>query len=214
MIDEDIGWFEVTVEDAFVVSGVDGSADGQHQFGGLSRIEWSVGHLVRECDTFDQSHAEVRQSLVLADLVDWHDVGMFESSGTFGFTVKPGEVDLGGPIASKDHLDGHIAIEAGLVGPVDDPHPASAQFFEQLVFADRFGHCLQGCRWIEIISGERAEFRGDVDHGPKLPEFLGQFGNVPGFVFDVDRFTGSGPFEQGFEQVGQLCIGIRMWCVG
>ncbi len=60
------------------------------------------------------------------------------------------------------HLDRHIAIELLVVGAVDLPHPALADFFDDAIVAERATdevlHC-PGIQWANVIADWRARER-------------------------------------------------------
>ena len=90
-------------------------------------------------------------SLVLADLMDGHDVHMLQIGGCFGFRMKPLDVLCGGQLSGQDHLDGHDPVEARLSGFVDHPHSAAGNLFEQFVVAEKrrtLGWLLLVRRWL------------------------------------------------------------------
>ena len=71
-----------------------------------------------------EQHARV----VLAQVVDRHDVRMFQIAGHDGFGEEgPAGIGLLG-LFGLDLLQGHGAVDRGLPGVVDDAHAAFAQF--------------------------------------------------------------------------------------
>jgi hypothetical protein len=58
-----------------------------------------------------------------------------EVGGGDGLRLKPLNVRRAGKSARQDHLQRDNTIEAALVRPVNDPHAAAANFFEQFVVA-------------------------------------------------------------------------------
>ena len=65
-------------------------------------------------------HREVLLALVLADLVDRHDVGMVEIGGRLGLGAEALDVARRGERAAEDHLESDDPIERRLPGLVDD----------------------------------------------------------------------------------------------
>lgn len=63
---------------------------------------------------------------------------MIERPGELGFTQEAPPVILGVE-ALVQELDGDVAIEARVVGKVDDTHPAGPQAADDAIRADRFG---------------------------------------------------------------------------
>jgi hypothetical protein len=67
-----------------------------------------------------------------ADIVDGEDVGVVEGAGGAGLLLEPAEVVAVGDLRGED-LDGHLAVETGIVGPVDLTHAARAEEPDDLV---------------------------------------------------------------------------------
>ena len=63
-------------------------------------------------------------ALVLADLVDRHDVRVIQMSGRLGLETESLQVVGGGEPAGTHHLEREHAVQAHLAGLVDDTHPA------------------------------------------------------------------------------------------
>ena len=76
----------------------------------------------------DELHDEVRQAgrLVLIHLVNGDEVIVGDGGGRAGLAAEPLPRDLVIRQLRVDHLDRHIASEAGIVGVQDDAHPAAA----------------------------------------------------------------------------------------
>ena len=129
-VEQDVGRLEVAVDDAALVGVVDGLGHLGHQPGRLARRQRAVGGLLGQAAALDEAHAEVVLALVLADLVDRHDVGVVEVGGRLGLDVEPLDVGLGGELAGQDHLQGDRPVEADLPGLVDDAHAAAGDLPE------------------------------------------------------------------------------------
>ena len=80
--------------------------DGRQQLGRALRDHCRQrGSVLGEAAALDQLHAEVMLALVLADLVDRHDVGMIEIGRGLRLGVEALHVGGGGQLAGKDHLE-------------------------------------------------------------------------------------------------------------
>ena len=75
-------------------------------------------------------------AVVLADLVDRHDLRMIEVRGRLGFKAKPLEVVGCRESTGADHLECQHAIQADLPRLVDDAHPSLGDDLDQLVIAE------------------------------------------------------------------------------
>ncbi len=107
----------------------------RQQVCGQPEVAAEALQLLGQAAAFDELHAEVVQSLVLADLVDWDNVGMVEMGGGLGLALEALHVLVGGQLSGEDHLKGHGSVEADLAGLVDDAHAAAGNLFLQLIVA-------------------------------------------------------------------------------
>jgi hypothetical protein len=89
--DEDVGRFDVAVNDAFAVGGVErvGDLDGDRE----KRLgaEWTAGDAVPQRGAFEEFHGDEGLLAGVADLVDGADVGMVQCGGGSGFALEPFE---------------------------------------------------------------------------------------------------------------------------
>src|SRR5207247_1491888 len=97
--EKDIAGLEVAVQDAALMSIVNGACHRRNQSGRLALLRLPDPRFptpdLRQTPAFHQLHAEKVLSFVLADLVNWHDVRMVEAGSGFGFGVEP--LDVGPP---------------------------------------------------------------------------------------------------------------------
>ena len=135
-VEQHVGRFQVAVEDAALVGMVDGPRYLSQSPGRLPR---RVHHPVEppiEASAVEQSHAEVMVALMLAHLVDRHDVRVVEVGHGLGLDAEPVDIGRAGEPAGQDHLQGHHTVQADLPRLVDDPHPAAGDLLKQLVVAE------------------------------------------------------------------------------
>lgn len=85
-----------------------------------------------------QLHDEVVGALVLPDVVDGADAGMIELRAGEGLLAEPAAGGRVGQRAGVEQLDGDVALEAGIVGPVDHTHPACPDLFDKLIGPEPF----------------------------------------------------------------------------
>ncbi len=95
-----------------------------------------AARVLRQRGPLDELHREVLLALVLADLVDRHDVGMVEVGRRLGLGAEPLDVAARGEAAGEDHLERDDPVERRLPRLVDDPHPAPGDLLQQLVVAE------------------------------------------------------------------------------
>ena len=128
VIEENVRWFEVTMQDALLVGVRDGSADRDKYLGRLTRRKRPCGQSLRQRHPLDILHAEERLPVEFADFVDGNDVGVLESRDGFRLCSKPGKVCRRRQFAAKDHLHRDDPVETALTGAIDDSHsPARSE---------------------------------------------------------------------------------------
>jgi hypothetical protein len=78
-------------------------------------------------------HHNERLALVLADFVDGTNVGMIQSGSSPRLALKPLQgYSIGGqPIGQE--LQGNVAPQGQVLGPVDHPHAAATQLLQDPV---------------------------------------------------------------------------------
>ena len=89
--------------------------------------------LVREAAAGDELEREIRQSVMLADLVDLDDPRMLELGDSLRFDGEPRELLGRGVGAGQHHLQSDQAVEASVQCLVHDPHAASADHLQDHV---------------------------------------------------------------------------------
>jgi hypothetical protein len=77
--DENVGWFDVAMDDAFDVGGIEGigNLDGEGE-NGLG-FERSAGDFVFQGDAFRQFHGDEGLTVLLADIMNGTDIRVIES---------------------------------------------------------------------------------------------------------------------------------------
>ena len=98
-----------------------------------------------EAAALDELHGEEGLPLVLADLVDGHDVRVVELGGGLGLGLEAPQVGRGGELAGENHFQGDDPVERRLPRLVDDAHAAAGDLFQQLVVAEQASETL--CRF-------------------------------------------------------------------
>src|SRR6266536_4523890 len=71
-----IGWLQITMHDAVLVSEVDGTGKGSDELGGAQCRLRFAGEPFVQAAALDVFKAEKRRAAALADLMDLHDVRM------------------------------------------------------------------------------------------------------------------------------------------
>ena len=93
-------------------------------------------HKLAQHPPVDQLLDDVIAAVVgLSDVVDGDDVGVVEGGGGPGLPEEPLDVGgRGGAVGAHD-LDGDPAVQPGVKGPVNVPHPAVAEAVFKLIVA-------------------------------------------------------------------------------
>jgi hypothetical protein len=86
---------------------------------------------------FQQLHADEGPPLVRVDVVDRADVGVVEGRGRAGLALEALEGLVAREQPLRQKLERHPTAETGVLGLVDDAHPAAAQLLEDAVVRDR-----------------------------------------------------------------------------
>ena len=147
---KDVRRLQIAVDDAVLVDEVHRPGQSADQFGRLHRRDRRRADLVGEASPLDVLEREKRLPLMLADLVDGDDVRMLEPADGKRLGSEAMEFALVGMFAGEDHFDRDPAVEAGLPGAIDDPHPAMGHAALDAIAGD-FGklermHFRRGCR--------------------------------------------------------------------
>ena len=135
-VEQDVRWFQVTVDHSVPVGVLDGLGDAANQFGRLWGTQRSFGQALGEALSFDETHRKVVLALVLSDLDDRHDSGMVKVGGGLGLSVETYDVGLVGKLSGEDHLERNGAVEPHLPGLEHDAHAAASDLADDLVIAE------------------------------------------------------------------------------
>ena len=110
--------------------------------------------LIQQTVAFHILHDQERTVCRATVIVDLHDVGMIQSGDRLSLRQKPTHRRLASGRVSQHPLDGHLAVQPGVGGQQDLPHPAFAERFLDLV--PRQVHDLH----VQIsVAGETANVR-------------------------------------------------------
>jgi len=135
-IDQDVGRFEVAVQDAVLVGIMHGLGDAADVSGGLARRQRTAADEAGQILAFDIIHREERLALDVADFVDGDDVGVPQAGGGLGLAMEAFNSLPAGERAQQEHLHGDDPVQADLAGAVNNPHPAVGDLFQQFIVAE------------------------------------------------------------------------------
>ncbi len=135
--DEDVSGFDVPVHQVVVVCGVEGGRHlGGDPQGGRDGERALPVQQTPQVQSWYVAHGDVEDAVRLAGFEDRHDVRVLDRGGhprLVGETAPEGVV--AGPLGG-DQLDRDRAVQAQVLGAVDDGHPTSADHALDLVSGD------------------------------------------------------------------------------
>jgi len=118
------------MDDTAVVGGLRGPGQRFDQLGCLARRLRPARDEPPEMRAIHILQHDVRQPVVLADVINLHHVRMVQPSDRFGFGAETGSAFRKLPGPGDDHLDRDQAFEVEITRLEDDAHAAAAQFFQ------------------------------------------------------------------------------------
>jgi hypothetical protein len=121
------------VQNAALVSGIDGVGQGGQQFGGGSRRTGLAAQGLGQVAPLHVLQGEVGPAVVLAHLVHLHNVGMLQPRRYLRLGAEAAPLLLAGERLRQDHLQGDQPPQTLLPGQVDHSHAASTQLAQDLV---------------------------------------------------------------------------------
>ena len=161
----------------------DRTANRDQQSRSLARGQGAAADSLGQRFSLNQLHTEVREPRLLADLKDGHDMGMSQFSRGLRLGLKSPEIIRRRENSANHHLQGDITIQAALMGPVDDPHPATPNFNEIFIVREFSQHPIEGGFGLALRiqkQGRRARPQHVRQLGcpDEFPEILHQFGVI------------------------------------
>jgi hypothetical protein len=124
---EDIGGFEVPVNEAALVRELHGTGQRGDHFGRLPCGLRTACELLCQSSSLDKLHREVRPTGQVADIVDLYDVRMPQCRHRLGLAPETPQFLRIGVSAGEQHLDGDDALELEVLGLEDDAYAAPAE---------------------------------------------------------------------------------------
>ena len=134
--DEDVGGFDVAVEDAFAMGGFEGVGELSADFHEAGERGWMARVEAVERLAVEQLHDEEGLAVGLVDFVDGADAGVVECGGDAGFAVEALESGRIGSGGAGDEFEGDVAAEALVFGFVDHTHATRSDAAQDGVVAD------------------------------------------------------------------------------
>ena len=133
---EEVGGFDVAVDDAFTVRGAQRIRDlGADRQDTIHRHR-PAANFVLERRALEQLHRDERLAVVLADVVNRADVGMVERGGRPRFTRKSRECLIVARLGDRQKLERDLAAQPRVLSAIDDAHPSTAEELHNAVVRD------------------------------------------------------------------------------
>src|SRR5439155_18142117 len=127
---EDVGWLDITMNNAFAVRSVEGVSNLNRQRQQSLGIQRTPGNLILQRYPVQKLHGDEGLPFAFADVVDSADIGMIQSSGSLRLTLKPAQ-SLG--IASdffRQQLQRDEAVQARVLRFVHHTHATAAELLK------------------------------------------------------------------------------------
>ena len=130
---QNVGRLEIAMDDVRLMGDVHGPGQAAHHLGRVAGRQRPTVQLLRQAAPLAIFEGKVGQTVVLADLVDLHDVRMMEPGHGLGLGQKTGAIAFIGVGPGEDHLQSDDAVEARLPRLVDDAHAAASEGGQDVV---------------------------------------------------------------------------------
>ena len=165
---QDVGRFQVAVDDAALVGVLHRAGQFLHELGGLRRTPRRPVPLAGEAAALHVLQRNERPALVFSYFVDLHNVRMVEPGDGLAFRPEARPLLVQGVLGRQDHFQGHDAPQRQVAGLVHHAHAAAAELVQHLIAGD-----LNGRRRLRraLPSARR--------RGKPLPRGRGQDGEGP-----------------------------------
>ncbi len=142
---EDVRRFDVAVDDALTMRIPERVEDLPHDPHDIGDLEALVRlEALLELATLHELHRDVPDAVVLAEVVDGHDVWVIEPARRLRFAAEAGDHGRGifaGKLFGADGLERDDALDRRIVALVDDAHRPAPDLAPDLVFADAAQIC-------------------------------------------------------------------------
>ncbi len=124
------------MDDPLLVRGRQGIGQGDGDLEDPLQGHAGRGDQLGEPLALDQLHGEEADTLGLLDRVDRDDVGMIQRGQGLGLPLEAVEpLRICGQLG-RQHLQGHLAVEAQILGTINLAHTARTELFQDPVMAN------------------------------------------------------------------------------
>jgi hypothetical protein len=125
--DLDVRGLQIAVDDAFLVSGLEGIGDLPSNCERIRNGDRTIEHTIRQCLAFDELEDQGTNPLALFKAMDSADVRVIECREHPRFAFEASEPLRIGREPARQHLDGDVAAEPSVARPIDLAHSAFAE---------------------------------------------------------------------------------------
>ena len=145
--DHDVLGLDVAVNDAAGVAVLERLGGLDRDVEHFSQAQRAVPEHVSQARAHDERHHEEVGPFVATDVVDRNDAGVIHLRDDLRLALEP-LLGVRRQLAGSDELDRDVAVQARVARPVDDTHPAAADFRHDLVAIGelRVDHRARGAR--------------------------------------------------------------------
>jgi hypothetical protein len=131
VIDEHVGWFDVSVQDTLMMGMVDRISQVAQDSSGRWRIQTVMVAIPPERPPADEMESDPAPSIIETGIMNGNDVGMIQPRRGPGLSEEPLHDPLVG-IGLLEHLECDVPIEPGIKREKDLPEAAIPQSFAEL----------------------------------------------------------------------------------
>jgi hypothetical protein len=151
--DLDVRRLQIAMDDAFVVSGLEGVGDLPRHRERIGNRDRATAQTVRQGLTFDEFEHQGSDPFALFEAVDRADVRVIERREHTRFALESREsLGVGGECA-RQHLDGHVAPEARVARSIHLSHSAPAEKHLHVIDTETTAYPLRGVNIVDHPRG-------------------------------------------------------------
>ena len=136
VIDDHVFWFDVAVENALLVGGLESPSDLLRDVQSFFELQRALGDLLVERLAFDEGHRDEGFAIDIIDLEYRADVGVMECRRSLRFPLEPGSNVSVAEQMSRQKLERDLAFKPGVLGLVNDTHATLTELLGDLVMTD------------------------------------------------------------------------------
>ena len=133
---KDIGGLDIAVNDILGVRGVERVSDLDGQREQAIEFERMAGDHMLQRRAIQKLHGDEGLAVLFANVVDGADVGMVQCRSGLRLPPKPLQCLMVAGHVFREKLEGHEAVEAGVLGFVNHTHAPAAELLDDAIVRD------------------------------------------------------------------------------